>query len=224
MRRYAVVATLLMTSAMWVAAAQADVIDVGASTNGGSTITTIASFPTGFGSFGPTSLGVFTLTGNALGSPTVPEPNLDSGTISVSSKAGGTLDVYFTELNLSVTAFSGFISSFTNQLMTKGVTSVTESTYTGVGDYDLANLLSTMTFTAEGSTADFAGTPAGLAPGYSVTEKYEIVFAKAGQANDTINLQSVPEPASLAVLGVGVWGLGMIRRRKASQGKVSSPC
>jgi hypothetical protein len=52
---------------------------------------------------------------------------------------------------------------------------------------------------------------------FSLTEVFTITaIAGGGTANDTIDLQAVPEPGTLALLGAGLIGLGFIRRRGTS--------
>jgi hypothetical protein len=192
------------------------------------------AIPSGNGGAGTASfngvVGSFTINASVNGTPPLPEPNLVSDSISISSNAGGVVSIYMSELNQFPLNLGGFLSGFTNNLLFGGgIVSVTESTYvsscTVPGNpcgassiFATANLLATTTFTDNGAVSEFSKMPTLTAP-YSTTEIYTIDFGAGIDpgVTDTISLQSVPEPMTLGLLGSGLFGLGMIKRRRSTR-------
>lgn len=208
---------LLATAALGLsgalAAAHADLISIGLSQDGGA-ISTVASgagnafFSGTFGAFAVNNI-------SGTGTPPNPEPNLLTNSINVTTaSAGHTLNVFITEQGLSSPiGINAFLSTFTSNAFIGKVASVGETTLLDIGNglYG-GTLLDSQTFTTIGIATSLDATP-NLAAPYSETAEFVVTSAGSGSVNDTINITKAPEPATFAILGVGLVGLGFIRRR-----------
>ena len=182
-----------------------------------------ATSATGFVSISNVSYHDFQInTVQGSGTPLLATPDLDLQTLNISSAnltTSHTLKIMLTETGITgVPNPETFMNSFEGIL--RGVTIETISSYTDPSNaaFGMANLLSTVTFTSQGSNAFNQIATAPTNSPYSETEIISATFAPTVNNPDSLNSSAVissavPEPTSLALLGGGLLGVSFLRRR-----------
>ena len=207
--------TLAAGALFWASGASALPVSIDASlTSGVAPFTNICS---GNGScLGNVDVGPsWNVSATISGTPPQPSGTLLSQTIDVHSSGTSTLWLFANETGITnPLGLNSWASSFTANALPAGWTVVEKTCLVNAGVVDVCSpVLHQTTLTAIGTSGPFIDSFTSTST-FTAIEEYIITANGAGSANLTINLSPAPEPASLALLGSSLAGLGFISRRR----------
>lgn len=155
---------------------------------------------------------------SALGVPVIPTPDLSSTNLSATTTSGhGVLTIMVTQTGLTQTALALFQSSFTFNALTGLASSAVFTNYIDAGNaaFGMVTQIATANLSPVVTAVGPLNDNIGPFPLFSETQKYVITFTGTStqSVSATDQIIDAPEPMSLGLLGAGLLGLGITRRR-----------
>ena len=172
------------------------------------------------------------VTALAFGFPQVAQPALDVQTTSISSTGNfataHTVSFEVTQTGLTSASagapLAALASSFTANFLINGaaITNVTLTSYADANNtaFGRDQLLSSVSYSTSptGSSPAIVANPTLNNSLFSETVVITATFTAAGALlNASSQIVAVPEPASLALFGIGLLGMGLVRQRKTAK-------
>jgi hypothetical protein len=129
-----------------------------------------------------------------------------------STTTGGTLTIALTETGLTATSPVDFLTQLTGNVVAGSLVSITGHSYIDLGDAAFGTTTQLASLSGLNSSATTSAATTGT---FSETEIITLTLGSNSSLSLDASVNSVPEPASLAMLGTSLLAMSFVRRRPA---------